>query len=115
MGKANEPTVRARGAASVIGWAFKGTFYVVWVALIVVAPLAAAWVASSLAAHAGGSTRVASASALLFFPALPVAWELFASWRPARPAIPERRFLTVLERLVLRPPVTTVLFVGLPA
>jgi hypothetical protein len=113
MSKASESTARARGPGAVIGWALKGTLYAAWVALIVVAPLAAAWVASSLAAHAGGSTRVAAASGLFFFPVLPVAWETFASWRRARRAAPGRRFLTLLDRLVLRTLVPSVVFVGL--
>src|SRR5262245_36749849 len=77
---------KAAGSTA-IAWGLKAVVYVVWIALIVVAPLAAAWVASSLAAHAGGSTRVASASALLFFPVLPVGWEIYASWRRARRAV----------------------------
>lgn len=82
-----------------------------WLGLVVVAPLTAAWVASSLAAHAGASTRLALASALLVFPVVPLLWEAFAAWRRARrPAT--RRFLTLSDRLVLRTLAVSFVFVG---
>ncbi|MBP6832188.1 MAG: transglutaminase [Deltaproteobacteria bacterium] len=82
-----------------------------WLALVVVAPLTAAWVASSLAAHAGASTRLALASALLVFPVVPLLWEAFAAWRRARrPAT--RRFLTLSDRLVMRTLAVSFVFVG---
>ena len=83
-----------------------------WLALVVVVPLVAAWVASSLAAHRGASTRLAAASGLLLFPVLPVLWELFAAWRRARTAPSRQRFLTLVDRLVLRTLTVGVLFVG---
>ncbi len=83
----------------------------VWLALVVVVPLTAAWVASSLAAHSGASTRLAVASALLLFPVVPVLWESFAAWRRARKAPGRKRFLTLTDRLVLRTLFVSVLFV----
>ncbi|MBK8695278.1 MAG: hypothetical protein IPN17_24140 [Deltaproteobacteria bacterium] len=83
-----------------------------WLALVVVVPLVAAWVASSLAAHGGASTRLAAASGLLLFPVLPVLWETFATWRRARTAPSSKRFLTLADRLVLRTLTVGVLFVG---
>ncbi len=77
-------------------------FSVGWVALVVVAPLAAAWVASSRAAHAGWSVGAAAASGLLVFPVLPVVWEAFASWRKARRPTRGRSYFTRTDRLVLR-------------
>ncbi len=85
--------------------------YILWTALVVAAPLAAAWVASSLAAHAGWSARAAAASGLLVFPALPVAWESFAAWR-RRKKPPARRFLTLTDRLVLRTLAVSLVFIG---
>jgi hypothetical protein len=85
---------------------------VLWTALIIAAPLVAAWVASSLAAHAGWSVRAAAASGLLVFPALPLAWEAFAAWRRARRKLPTKRFLTLTDRLVLRTLAVSVTFVG---
>ncbi len=82
-----------------------------WLALVVVAPLVAAWVASSLAAHAGASTRLALASALLVFPVFPLLWEAFAAWRRARRPATER-FLTLSDRLVLRTLAVSFVFVG---
>jgi len=82
-----------------------------WLALVVVAPLTAAWVASSLAAHAGASTRLALASGLLVSPVLPLLWEAFAAWRRSRrPSA--RRFLTLGDRLVLRTLAVSFVFVG---
>ncbi|MDB4928716.1 MAG: hypothetical protein JWM10_1200 [Myxococcaceae bacterium] len=83
-----------------------------WLALVVVVPLLGAWVASSLAAHAGASTRLALASGLLLFPVLPVLWESFAAWRRARKAPGRKRFLTLTDRLVLRTLFVSLLFVG---
>lgn len=87
------------------------TLSFLWLALVVVAPLTAAWVASALAAHAGASTRLALASALLVFPVVPLLWEAFAAWRRSRrPAT--QRFLTLSDRLVLRTLAVSFVFVG---
>ncbi len=83
-----------------------------WVALVVAAPLAAAWVASSLAAHGGGSVRAAAASGLLVFPALPVLWEAASAWRRSRRAKPRPRVLTLVDRMVLRTLAVSLAFVG---
>lgn len=56
--------------------------------------------------------RIAAASALLVFPIVPVAWDLFATWRRSRRAYAPRRFLTLADRLVLRTLGLSVLFVG---
>jgi hypothetical protein len=61
--------LRASGALVV------GALKLLWTALVIVAPLFAAWVASSIAARSGGSMRVAAASALLVFPVVPALWE----------------------------------------
>lgn len=87
------------------------TLSFLWLALVVVAPLTAAWVASALAAHAGASTRLALASALLVFPVVPLLWEAFAAWRRSRKP-PARRFLTLSDRLVLRTLAVSFVFVG---
>ena len=86
--------------------------YLAWTALVIVAPLAAAWVASSIAAHAGGSMRAAAASGLVVFPLLPAAWEALSAWRRARRAVTARRFLTLTDRLVLRTLAVSVVFLG---
>ncbi len=92
----------ARGVLGTIAAVLSSVLYLAWTALVVVAPVAAAWVASSIAAHAGGSMRAAAASGLLVFPVLPVAWEMFASWRRSRSEASAKRFLTLVDRLVLR-------------
>lgn len=84
----------------------------VWCALVVLAPLVAAWVASSLAAHAGWRVGAAAASGLLVFPVLPVAWELVASWRASRRPARGRAWLSRGDRVVLRTLAVSVAFVG---
>ncbi len=100
------------GAAGALLALVVAALHLAWTALVVVAPLAAAWVASSLAAHAGGSASAAAASGLLVFPGLPVAWELLSAWRRRRQAKPARRFLTLTDRLVLRTLAVSLALVG---
>lgn len=89
-----------------------GALKVLWTALVVVAPLFAAWVASSIAARSGGSTRVAVASALLVFPVVPVLWELVAKWRRSRDPKAKPHILTLADRLVLRTLFASLVFLG---
>lgn len=106
---------RARGSAprrSRAIAALLAALHAAWVALIVAAPLAAAWLASSLAAHGGGSARLAAASGLLVFPALPALWEGVSAWRRARKANPRPRVLTLTDRMVLRTLVVSLALVG---
>lgn len=103
---------RAPRSSRVLFVLFAGVLKLLWLALVVAAPLFAAWVASSIAAHSGGSTRVAIASALIVFPLVPVLWELFARWRRSRNPKAKPRILTTLDRLVLRTLVASVVFVG---
>lgn len=82
-----------------------------WVAAMVVAPLAGFWLASSLAAYDNASQWLSLLVGLVLFPIAPVAWELLAAWRRkrrgARPPV-----LTRLDRLVLRTLVTSGLFLA---
>lgn len=103
---------RRRGIASLLLSLCALALHAGWIALVVVVPLAAAWAASSLAAHAGGSTRLAAASGLLVFPALPALWELVSAWRRSRRAAPRRRILTLADRLVLRTLAVSLVFMG---
>ncbi|MBL8684602.1 MAG: hypothetical protein JNK05_35835 [Myxococcales bacterium] len=103
---------RAHWALRALSAIVTGGLKLLWVALVVVAPLFAAWLASSLAAHSGGSTRVAIASALLVFPVVPVLWELVARWRHARAPKAKPRVLTTVDRLVLRTLFASLVFVG---
>ncbi len=98
--------------ASPLSMLATSALYLAWTALVVIAPLAAAWVASSLAAHSGGSVRAAAASGLVVFPVLPVAWEALSAWRRARRAVTSKRFLTLADRLVLRTLAVSVAFLG---
>jgi hypothetical protein len=71
--------------------------YLAWGILVVALPLAGGWLASSLAAYGGSRPWLAALVALLLFPILPLAWEAWATRRPAA-----KRFLTFWDRLALR-------------
>jgi transglutaminase-like putative cysteine protease len=109
MSKRPSPQGPRRGLGSALVSLLQLTLHAAWIALVVVVPLLAAWVASSLAAHAGGSARLAAASGLLVFPALPLLWEL-ASHARRKPG--GKRFLTLADRLVLRTLAVSLVFVG---
>ena len=109
MSKRPSPHGHRRGLGSALVALLQLTLHAAWIALVVVVPLLAAWVASSLAAHAGGSARLAAASGLLVFPALPLLWELVAR---ARRKPGGKRFLTLADRLVLRTLAVSLVFVG---
>lgn len=99
-------------ALRALGVLVLGALKLLWIAVVVLAPLFAAWVASSIAARSGGSTRVAIASALLVFPVVPALWELFAKWRRSRDPKAKPHVLTLSDRLVLRTLFTSLLFSG---
>jgi hypothetical protein len=109
MPKRPAPPTPRRGLWWALVAGLRLTLHAAWLALVVLVPLLAAWVASALAAHAGGSARLAAASGLLVFPALPALWEAVAAWRrkPGR-----RRVLTLGDRLVLRTLAVSLVFVG---
>lgn len=110
MKEATKP--KAHWALRALGGLVLGALKLVWTALVVVAPLFAAWVASSIAARSGGSTRVAIASALLVFPVVPALWELFAKWRRSRDPKAKPHILTLSDRLVLRTLFASLVFLG---
>ena len=78
-------------------------------------PILGVWFASSLAAHQGRPVGLALLTGALLFPVLPLAWEGWAAWRAkARPS--KKKFLTFVDRLVLRTlAVNLVFLVGLLA
>src|SRR5262245_5320872 len=80
------------------------------VAFAVATPLLGIWVASSLAAYANGPVGLTAVAGLLLFPILPVAWDLFASWRRNRRGAASARILTTSDRLVLRTLALNVVF-----
>lgn len=85
------------GVADGIAFAFKA----VAIALMIGAPLAGVWLASSLAAFANRAVWLPVAAGLLLFPGLPLAWEGIARYRQ-RDQARRRRFLTFTDRLILR-------------
>jgi hypothetical protein len=72
--------------------------------LMILAPLLAVWIASSLAAYLNARTVVPLVAGLALFPGLPLAWDPWAEYRRARnPRMRVRkRFLTFGDRLILR-------------
>ncbi|CAN5759683.1 hypothetical protein BH09MYX1_BH09MYX1_34600 [soil metagenome] len=78
--------------------------------LVVLTPLFGAWFASSLAAYANRSSKLAAVCGLLLFPILPVVWELVARHRERKST--RRRILTVGDRLLLRTLGINVVFLG---
>jgi transglutaminase-like putative cysteine protease len=84
--------------------ALKGLCIVVMIG----APLAGVWVASSLAAFANRATWMPVAAGLLLFPGLPLAWEGWSALRAK--SRPTKRFLTFSDRMILRTLALNVLF-----
>lgn len=84
--------------------AFKGGA----IALMIAAPLAGVWIASSLAAFANRATWLPVVCGLLLFPGLPLAWEGFSLLRSRKKIT--RRFLTFSDRLILRTLAVNALF-----
>lgn len=109
---ANSTTKPSSIARQLALWLVAVPFRILWLALVIVAPLTAAWIASSLAAHNGGSIRLAVGSALLLFPVLPLLWEGVSEWRSRRKTKKKPPFLTLTDRLVLRTLTVSLLFVG---
>jgi hypothetical protein len=73
----------------------------VWVSTMVLVPLFGFWLASSLAAYHNASQWLSLLVGLLLFPILPVGWDLVFVWR-MRTQPDRKRFLTRIDRLVLR-------------
>lgn len=82
------------------------------IGLLIAAPLAGVWLASSLAAFANEATWLPVAAGLFLFPGLPLAWEWIASYRAKRDAGANRRWLTFTDRLVLRTLAINIAFLG---
>ena len=74
----------ARTAAAALFGAISLAFKLAFAATAVALPLGAVWIASSLAAHRGGSIAVAVLCGVALWPVLPVAWELVSTWRRRR-------------------------------
>jgi transglutaminase-like putative cysteine protease len=91
----------ASRAARIAGRVGLVVLRVVWVSTMVLTPLFGFWLASSLAAYHNASQWLSLLVGLLLFPILPVGWDLVFVWR-MRAQPDRRRFLTRLDRLVLR-------------
>jgi transglutaminase-like putative cysteine protease len=96
-----------RSSSSWPAVAFKGGC----IALMIAAPLAGVWLASSLAAFANRATWLPVAAGLLLFPGVPLAWEGIGILR-ARKTKGRRRFLTFSDRLILRTLAINVVFLA---
>jgi hypothetical protein len=101
---------RARGFAvrtaaalfGAISLASSLAFKLAFAAIAIALPLGAMWIASSLAAHRGGSIAVAVLCGIAVWPVLPVAWELLSTWRRRRTPATRPPVLTAYDRMILR-------------
>src|SRR5262245_3837788 len=100
---------RAGQVALLVG---KLVLRVIWVSTMVLTPLFGFWLASSLAAYHNASQWLSLLVGLLLFPILPVGWDLFYAWRQRRKNYDGPRYLTGLDRLVLRTLIINGLFLG---
>jgi transglutaminase-like putative cysteine protease len=73
-----------------------------WVALVILAPLLGVWTASSLAAYLNGPVWLAALAGLLLFPILPGGWEAWAVARRRKKPDTGTRWLNLWDRLALR-------------
>lgn len=96
---------RSDRSLSWLGLAFKAAA----VALMIAAPLAGVWLASSLAAFANRAAWLPVLAGFFLFPGLPLAWEGVGALR-ARKQRGKRRFLTFSDRLILRTLAINVVF-----
>ena len=83
-----------------------------WVSTMVLIPLFGFWLASSLAAYHNATQWLSLLVGLLLFPILPVGWDLFYVWRQKRKKYDGPRYLTGLDRLVLRTLIINIVFLG---
>ena len=108
------PPPRPSGSPSIAGALFVVVLKLLWAAFVIATPLLGAWVASSLAAYANGPTALAASTGLLLFPALPLAWDAWATRRrnrdPKKAGTP--RVLTFWDRFILRTLAVNLLFLG---
>ncbi len=77
-----------------------------------VTPLFGMWLSSSLAAYHNRSIYMCIGFGLLLFPVLPLAWDRFSLWRDRKKHPGRKRFLTGVDRLVLRTLALNFVFIG---
>src|SRR5690349_11770210 len=102
----------ASRAATVAGWLLKSVGRVLWLSTMVLTPLFGFWLASSLAAYHNATQWFALLVGLLLFPIVPLGWDVFYVWRQKRKGYDGPRYLTGLDRLVLRTLIINGLFLG---
>lgn len=96
-----------------------GLLRFLWALLTLLTPLLGVWLGSSLVSFYGLRAELALAAGVLLFPILPILWELraTAAWNRARTeerrmGKPPVRWLSGLERLVLRTMIINLAFLG---
>jgi transglutaminase-like putative cysteine protease len=95
-------------------WVLNGVFFALKAAcvlLMIGAPVAGVWIASSLAAFSNRAAWLPVAAGLLLFPGLPLAWEAWAASR-ARGRVKRLRVLTFSDRMILRTLVVNTVFLA---
>src|SRR5262245_7466673 len=102
----------ASRAGTVALFLLKSVGRVLWVSTMVLTPLFGFWLASSLAAYHNASQWLSLLVGLLLFPILPVGWDLFYVWGQNRKKYDGPRYLTGIDRLVLRTLIINSVFLG---
>jgi transglutaminase-like putative cysteine protease len=102
----------ASRAGAIALFLVKGMGRALWVSMMVLTPLFGFWLASSLAAYHNATQWLSLLVGLLLFPILPVGWDLFYVWRQKRKKYDGPRYLTGLDRLVLRTLIINGVFLG---
>jgi transglutaminase-like putative cysteine protease len=91
-----------RSNVAILGWVLGVGLKIGFAVLAVGVPLAGVWFASSLAAYFDGPLWAVLLAGLACFPAAPLLWDAWATWRRSRRATVRPRVLTWFDRLVLR-------------
>jgi len=99
-------------AGTVALFLLKGLGRVLWLSTMVLTPLFGFWLASSLAAYHNATQWLSLLVGLLLFPILPVGWDLFYAWRLSRKKYSGPRYLTGIDRIVLRTLIINGVFLG---
>ena len=82
----------------VVGRLFRFLFWV----MVILTPLLGVWLASSLASYFNGPRFLAFLAGALLFPVLPITWEVLVARRRRKKGITETRYLSVMDRIILR-------------
>jgi len=95
-----------------IGKLLLGVFKLTLILVIIAIPVFGVWIASSLATYLDGPRWLAFCAGMLMFPVAPTVWEIRAELRYRRRGKYEVRYLTGLDRIIVRTLVLNTVFVA---